>query len=72
MEGYEIIKRLFVLLLAIKILFLLVACGEKENNTNIDETKSSENKDTANTKTNLVSYYLAHESGMKMHLNLGG
>ena len=144
-------KRILAMLLAITMLFLLVACGEKENNENADgnattnQTQSAENKDTettdgessagkivnddgeeftadvsapgklkegaeslnsnkfelagttytfpikmselfdngwdlskgyeyqtefdANTKTNLVSYYLIHESGMRIHLD---
>lgn len=144
-------KRVYTILLSITMMFLLVACGEKENNVNVDgdtttnQTQSAENKDTAttedesstdkivnddgeeftaavstpgklkegaeslnsnkfelagttytfpikmselfdngwdlskgyeyqtefeaNTKTNLVSYYLIHESGLKIHLD---
>lgn len=144
-------KRVFALLLAITMLFLLVACGEKENDTQVDsnsttnQTQSSDDKETtgtegdantnkivnddgdefiadvsasgkvkegaeslssnkfelagttytfpikmselfangwdlskgyeyktefdANTKTDLISYYLVHESGMKIHLD---
>lgn len=62
-------KRILAMLLAITMLFLLVACGEKENNENADDnattnqTQSAENKNTATTDSESSTVKIVNDDG---------